>query len=289
MSSLANYKLIIQYDGTQFSGYQIQNDPEVTTVQGELQRILSIIFDRDIQITCAGRTDRDVHALGQVVTFNTEREMDTANLKRALNGLLRGLITVSSIELKPPRFHARFTATARKYVYLLDNSPEPHSLLRNRAYWVPLPLDVEKMKQTVKLFEGRHDFTRFAKNYRDVEKPVRDLDRAEIFNVDDYLSSFLPAGTTGSLYGNIAEGTPMGYVSQLLIPDRNLIFFYFEGKSFLHSMVRMMVGNLVKVGHDQMKPEDIRDMLKTGSRVKSNAINVPGYGLYLVGVGYENE
>ncbi len=294
---MANYKLIIQYDGTLFSGYQIQHDPNVTTVQGELQKILSMIFDRDIQITCAGRTDRDVHALGQVITFNVKKDMDTENLKRALNGLLGGAITVSSVELMPPRFHARFTATTRKYVYMVDNSPEPHSLLRTRAYWVPLPLDVDKVKRTAKFFEGRHNFIRFAKNINEIEKPVRDLDKAEVLTIDDFCASFLSSGSHNSENGKCigdklfsedspASTSPVHYISQLLIPDRNIIFFYFEGKSFLHSMVRIMVGNLIKVGIGVMKPEDIKKMLEPDFKVKSKAANVPGHGLYLVGVGY---
>ena len=301
MSFLVNYKLTIQYDGTLFSGFQVQGDPRIVTVQGEIQKLLSMLFNSDIQISCAGRTDSGVHALGQVVSFRSEKEVDIPKLKRALNGLFRGTITVSSIELMPPRFHARFTATSRKYVYILDNSPEPQALLRNRAYWFPMPLNVEKMKQTAPLFMGRHDFTRFSKNIRDLEKPVRDLDRAEILTVGDYYDSVFSNGHSCSdpvknspnddLTENSTSDTSfLNYISQLLIPHRNLIFFYFEGKSFLHSMVKIMVGSLIKVGLGAMTPEDIKKMLEPDFTVKSTAVNVPGFGLYLVGVGYgDNE
>lgn len=300
MSSLVNYKLTIQYDGTLFAGFQVQGDPRIVTVQGEIQKLLSMLFNSDIQISCAGRTDTGVHALGQVVSFRSEKEVDIPKLKRALNGLFRGTITVSSIELMPPRFHARFTANARKYVYILDNSPEPQALLRNRAYWFPVPLDVEKMKETAPFFMGRHDFTRFSKNIRELEKPVRDLDRAEILTVGDYYDSVFSKGSSWSdpvknsscnnrMEDSPSEISPLYYISQLLIPHRNLIFFYFEGKSFLHSMVKIMVGSLIKVGLGAMKPEDLKKMLEPDFEVKSTAVNVPGYGLYLVGVGYNEE
>ena len=354
VSFLANYKLTVQYDGTSFYGFQIQPKPEIITVQGELQKVISMIFNKEIKINAAGRTDTGVHALGQVVNFQVDKDMDVKKLTRALNRLLNRAVTVSNIETVPEDFHARYSAKQRRYIYILDNSPQPSALLRNRAYHYGVPLDISKMKEAIVYFRGEHDFSRFAKNLKDIDKPIRSLDEAEIVTYDEYVgmlngykgeSGFVSNSFTighkmttsqskdknrhdiecndsqkvfySQLMGENASGTPAipvngsemprtqgsagetpaipgcrcyknscNYISQILLPQRNFIFFYFSGMSFLHSMVRLMVGNLIQVGLGKLTSQDIKEMLKPNFKIKSSAANVPGSGLYLVDVVY---
>lgn len=268
---MANYKLVIQYMGTGFSGFQIQKGQKRPTVQGELQGVLSRIFGFPVMVKCAGRTDTGVHALQQVVSFNAEREMNPHLLRRGLNGLLKGRgISVSSVELMDERFHARFTAKSRHYAYLVNNSPVPSALWWDRSFWFPRKLNMAPMVEAMALLRGEHDFTRFSKDSSEIEKTVRTLDTAEIYSGEDLRSG----------------GTVPGIIPPLFEPGEDFYVFYFSALSFLHSQVRLMVGNLLEVGIGAMSVDDIAGMLIPGSVTPSCATNPPGGGLYLLRVDY---
>jgi len=278
---MANYKLVIQYDGTPFSGFQAQKNQSNPTIQDEIQGVLSQIFNKPIKVITAGRTDAGVHAIGQVINFHVKKEMPLPSLLRALNSLLHEAVSVSSVEIAPPDFHSRYSAKSRKYVYILDTSPHPSALWRNRTYWHPRPLDIKKMKEAIIHFRGEHDFSRFAKRIKDIENRRRKLIQADILSgaeIVNYFSIFNP--------NHVRISSGVEYIRQILIPQGDFIYFYFEGQAFLHSMVRLMVGNLIEVGLGNLSPGDIKKMLEPDFSIKSNAANIPGQGLYLVGVEY---
>lgn len=278
---MENYKITLAYDGSPFSGFQTQKNPDILTIQDEIQQVLSRIFGSPIKIYAAGRTDAGVHALQQVINFPAEKKMDLRVLHRAMDGLLHRAISVASVEIVPPDFHARYSAKSRSYIYVLDNSPHPDAFLRNRAFWYPHRLDVDKMKETVAYFLGEHDFSRFAKNIKDVDNPRRTVAEAGIITWEG-----LEPGNQEDVQKENKKSAIINPLKRIFLPSRNFIFFRFKGQSFLHSMVRLMVGNLIETGKEKMKPEEIKAMLEPGSTVDSKATNIPGRGLYLVEVEY---
>jgi tRNA pseudouridine38-40 synthase len=265
------YKLTISYDGTPFSGFQIQNRKKVETVQGELNKTLSFLFDTHINVQGSGRTDTGVHAINQVVHFECEKDFPLDMLHLALDRLLHKSISVKKVELAPPGFHARFSAKCRSYIYILDNSLHRNPFLTNRAYWIPKLLDVEKMKEACSVLVGHHDFARFSKSSGDVDNTVKTLQTAEIHSGKDIKASFPVAPDLMSEIFGIRD---------------NLIIFYFRSKSFLRCQVRLMTGNLIEVGKGRMTPDEIKRMLQGDKTVKSSATNIPGRGLYLAEIEF---
>ncbi|MCE1247179.1 MAG: tRNA pseudouridine(38-40) synthase TruA [Firmicutes bacterium] len=345
---MVNYKLTLSYDGSFFAGFQIQRNPEIQTIQGELQRVLSLIFDTPIKIHAAGRTDTGVHATQQVISFRHERLMKEFNLRRAANGLLNGPIAIQSVEYEKDDFNARYSARCRHYIYILDNNPYPDALLHTRAYWYPLPLNVEKMNTGAKLFEGKHDFRNFAKGLEDIETTERRILKAGVFSSDSLKNTLNLNHTTTPTYtnriiglnnpfnDNISIGDPNIYHSHihnnlsdgnstitqeiapdavtnmkmetettdnqqdynpadnefiqllntLIVPQGNIIYFYFKGEAFLHSMVRLMVSTLIELGKEKITENQIKSMLDCTTGRLPRIMNIPGKGLYLVKVDY---
>jgi len=265
---MARYKVTLEYDGTDFFGFQIQKNPEHSTIQGEIQQTLSRLVNRQVKVCPAGRTDSGVHAMGQVIHFDLEKAIDPDGLHRAMNSLLNKAISINRVEEVLENFHARFSAACRKYAYILDNSPIRSALLRNRCFWFPRPIDIQKMKLSIKYFEGKHDFRMFAKGLKDIRNTIRTINQAEIFE-----------------WGDTKIPLPAKELS-VFLNKKNMLLVYFKGESFLHSQVRLMVGNLLEVGLGKMEPEHIKKMLIPDLSIKSRAIKVPGKGLYMVGVDY---
>lgn len=266
------YKITIEYNGTFFSGFQLQRDSNLLTVQGEIQRVLSAIFNGQIHVYSAGRTDAGVHALGQVIHFESEKNFNTELLHKALDGLLHRAITVKKIEIAPQGFHARYWAIRRKYIYVVDNSRHPSAFHEKRAYWFPHSLDIDRMKEACSHLVGTHDFQMFVKSVKEAKTTIRTLEKAEIF--------------TGK---EIEIRSPMEPLVEIFFKPQNLVFFYFQAKSFLRSLVRLMVSNLLEVGRGRLSGEDFKKMLTPDFSVSSPASNIPGYGLYLVDVDYPLE
>jgi tRNA pseudouridine38-40 synthase len=265
---MATFKLTIEYDGTPFRGFQMQKNPEIHTIQGELQKTISSIFDIPIKIYVAGRTDTGVHALNQVIHFKTEKEFSPAQLHRALNGRLHKAISVKKVELAPETFHARHSSLARKYIYLVDNSRHPSALYKDRSYWYPRKLDLELMRRCCALLEGNHDFRLFAKNTAKVENTVRTLDVAQIYSEKDFQIS------------------APDELKTLFQPRPDMLMFFFKSKSFLHSQVRIMVGNIIEVGVGNIPIGDLESMLIPDSCLSPKAVKIPGGGLYIAGIDY---
>lgn len=242
---------VMEYDGTNFHGSQIH--PKVRTVQGEFNSALEKISKRQLRSDLAGRTDAGVHANYQVFSFELiNKNMNANNFKEAFNSVLPEDVHVKDVWFEDDSFNPRSGAVKRVYHYFIYKGKERSVFLRNKAWWFPYNLDVEKMRKGAAFLEGTHDFTSFASiDKNDDRSPIRIIYRIRILTRSDY------------------------------------ILFRFEGKSFLRRMVRNMVGTLVKVGTGDWKAEYIKELLEMEDRRKA-AATAPAYGLYLYRVYFEN-
>ena len=236
--------MVLEYDGTAYHGWQIQ--PEVPTVQGTVQAALRRLLQEPVRVVGAGRTDAGVHALGQVAHFHTRSTVEVERLRRALNALLPPDIAVRQLEEVPPGFHARRDATGRTYRYLIHRSDTPSALLRRYSWWVPVELDVERMRQASRYLLGWHDFSAFGTPPG--SNPWREVRRVELQR----------AGS--------------------------LLAFEVEANAFLRGMVRTMVGLLVEVGRGRLTPEGFGALLRPGQTRSPRS--APPQGLFLVRVSY---
>lgn len=241
----------VEYDGSAYAGWQFQTGQ--STVQAALEQALSQIADQPIRIHCAGRTDAGVHALNQVVHFDTEASRDNQAWELGVNTLLPSDIRVRWAKLASDNFHARFSATARSYVYYLLSSRTQSALLRQRVYWLPQVVDVERMHQAAQYLLGEHDFSAFRSRDCQSQSPFR-------------------------LVSNVCvEQTNSG-----------LLRFSITANAFLHHMVRNIVGSLVEVGIGKQQVEWFHEALLSKNRACAGRM-APACGLYLAAVQYPDE
>jgi tRNA pseudouridine38-40 synthase len=239
---MKRFAIEFAYDGTKFFGYQGQ--PNVRTVQGDLEDALERIFKERIYTQAAGRTDAGVHANGQVAAFNCPIERLTeTDIKNALNANLPDDIYVKKAWVVDKSFNPRFAATKRIYHYFISTN-EKDVFMRNYVWNFRYDLDIEAMRKAASFLEGEHDFSSFKKG-KDEKNPVRTIYRIRILTL-----------------------------------KKGLILIRVEGRSFLRSMVRNIVGSLVRVGLGQWKPEKILEVLEKRSRQEAAGI-APPHGLYL--------
>ena len=249
-----NYKLLLQYDGTDFHGWQIQEGHR--TVQGELTRALSLIDGRSVNVHASGRTDAGVHAEGQVASVEIEREITVEKLRAAINGNIGRDVRVLSVETVPDHFHARYSAIEKTYVYRIVNGPVISPFWWRYAHQEARALDLEQMKKGAELFRGRHDWTAFSAAQSDVEDRVRTVTEVEIVERPD----------------ERAQG--------------NLIEIRVSAEGFLRYMVRAMAGSLMALGRGELHPDSVSDALETLNRPLA-AVTAPACGLTLLRVRYE--
>lgn len=243
-----NFCLVVQYDGTDYAGYQVQ--PGQMTIQGELERALSRLAAVPIRVIAAGRTDAGVHSEGQTVSFQSESlTVPVGRLPYALNALLPPDIRVVKSTLVSPNFHARFDALEKTYRYQIYEGEFPNVFWRRHAYWSKRPLDWENVARCSQLFVGRHDFAAFAASGSSVQTTVRTMKEIRV-------------DSTGSL---------------------KMIRFTADG--FLYKMVRNLVGTLVDVGLGKLTEEDVSRILASGDRNQASATISP-IGLFLERVKY---
>jgi tRNA pseudouridine38-40 synthase len=242
-------KCIISYDGTLFSGYQVQ--PGKRTVQGEIQKALTKLNKGvNIRVSASGRTDAGVHARGQVIHFDTSLEIEPARWQIALNSLLPDDIAVSSAEIVPQDFHARFGAAGKEYRYFLLLSKHRNPFQRNYAYQYPLELNYDAMREASNQLLGTHDFTSFCSAKTEVEDRVRTLKEIDFFE------------------------------------ENGMLVFRFVGNGFLYNMVRILVGTLLEVGNGRRAADTMQGLLASKDRTLAGK-TAPGHGLYLWQVFYD--
>jgi len=238
----------VEYDGSQFFGWQSQADGN--TVQDALQAALSCIAGETINIAAAGRTDSGVHALEQVVHFDTEVERPLSAWVRGVNALLPKTIAVLWAHVVAEAFHARFSAQARSYQYLLINRPSRSAVHHGKIGWFHAPLDVEKMCEAAQYLLGEHDFSAFRASECQAKSPIKKLTQLEICKQGERLVFDLSAG------------------------------------AFLHHMVRNIVGCLVYVGKGKYPPLWLKEVLEGRDRKLAAPTFAPD-GLYLCHISYD--
>lgn len=249
-----NFKLLIQYDGTDFHGWQIQEGSR--TVQGELVRVLSLLDDREVKLHGSGRTDAGVHAEAQVASVQVQREITPDKLRNAINGNLGRDLRVLSVEVAPEEFHARYSAVSKTYVYRLVHGPVISPFWVRFAHQEARPLSIERMRECAKQFLGEHDWTAFSAAQSEADSRVRTITQLDI-----------------------SEGWD----------DRarcNLFELTVTANGFLRYMVRSIVGTLLAAGRDEIQVETVTRAIEEGNRDLAGA-TAPACGLTLLRVRYD--
>lgn len=248
-----NYKLLIQYDGTDFHGWQSQDG--LRTVQTELERACSLIEGSSVNVQGSGRTDAGVHAEGQVASVQLEREITPAKLRAAINGNIGKDVRVLEAEVVADDFHARYSAVAKTYLYRVVNGPVMSPFWARYAHHEARPLDLTQMQNVAELFLGRHDWTAFSAAQSDVEDRVRTITRLHVQERLDERS------------------------------HSKLIEIQVTAEGFLRYMVRSIAGALLSVGRGELNLSAIEEAIKTGVR-PTLAATAPAHGLTLLSVKY---
>lgn len=256
---LRTIKLVIQYDGTDFFGWQIQ--PGRRTVQGVLKDALRRLTCEDIRVFGAGRTDSGAHAIGQVASFLTESPLHVDIIKKALNALLPEDISVLKVEEVDRSFHARFSAKSRLYRYCFFCGDRIPPFLRRYAFWVKGSLDLGRMEEAAKDVLGTHDFSPFSVGEEGKNK-------------------------TRTVYEvKIEEIKEIPLWPELICDRGSIVAFDIRANSFIRGMVRGLAGTLMMIGMGKAEISTIREALETGT-LPIKGFWAPPHGLYLVEVEY---
>ena len=246
---MRNIKLVIEYDGKEFNGWQKQ--PNKLNIQGEIERAIKQITGEEVDLTASGRTDAGVHALGQVANFKTNSNIPIEKIPIALNSNLKKSIVIKSAEEVEERFHSRLNCKRKTYRYIINNSRYGTAIYRNLETHIPMKLDIQKMQEAVKYFEGEHDFKAFKASGTSSKSSVRTIYKAEVIDA-----------------GN------------------ERIYIELTGSGFLYNMVRIISGTLVEVGLGKIEPSEIQTIIESQKRENAGK-TLPPQGLYLVNVEYE--
>jgi tRNA pseudouridine38-40 synthase len=247
VAGMKRLKCTVAYDGTDYSGFQVQ--PDQVTVQGEIEAALNRITGESIQITGSGRTDAGVHARGQVIHFDTSSQIPLDKWRFVLDNQLPDAIVVRSVEEAAPDFHARFDVKQKEYRYCIDNAPVPDVFCHRYADHIRFPLDVEQMRLAAGHLIGEHDFTSFCSAKTFVEDKVRRLFDLRVER----------------------EG--------------ERIWVICRGNGFLYNMVRIIVGTLVEVGQGKRHPDELPGILAARDREAAGK-TAPAKGLTMWEVLY---
>ena len=246
---MRNIKLVIEYDGKDFNGWQKQ--PTKLNIQGEIEKAIKQITGEDVDLTASGRTDAGVHALRQVANFKTNSNIPIEKIPIALNSNLKKSIVIQSAEEVEERFHSRLNCKRKTYRYIINHSKYGTAIYRNLETHIPMKLDIQKMQQAVKYFEGEHDFKAFKASGTSSKRSVRTIYKAEVIDA-----------------GN------------------ERIYIELTGNGFLYNMVRIIAGTLVEVGMGKIEPKEIKTIIESQKRENAGK-TLPPQGLYLVNVEYE--
>lgn len=245
---MPRYRILIEYDGTPFAGWQVQTAR--LSVQGRLVTALRAFTTEDVRVTGAGRTDSGVHASGQVAHFELSRHWDPAIIREALNFHLRpDPIVILDAAIAAPGFDARFSAIKRHYLYRILHRRSPPALDRSRVWWVHRALDAAAMAQAAGLLLGHHDFTTFRAAGCQAKSPVKTLDQLDV-----------------TVFGQ-----------EIRVEA--------SARSFMQNQVRSIVGSLKLVGEGRWSVADMAAALEARDRTRCGAL-APAHGLYLVRVDY---
>jgi tRNA pseudouridine38-40 synthase len=245
---VARYKCVVEYDGTNFEGWQSQ--PNGNSVQDSIEKSIKEIANKDIRITVAGRTDSGVHASGQVFHFDFDEVVEKEKLKLRINHILKDkMISIIRIEEVDVKFDSRKDANLRTYEYKIINRTSPLVLSKNKAWHVRAPLDVSLMQKAAKFFLGTHDFSTFRASSCEALSPIKTVEYSEVIKNDEQIS------------------------------------YIIKSKSFLQHQVRSMVGALKLVGEKKWDLAQLKKALESKDRTQC-AAPAPACGLYLINIEY---
>ena len=245
---MPRYRMTIEYDGRPYKGFQAQAD--LPTVQGSLERAVRAFCGEEVRVNAAGRTDTGVHALAQVIHIDLEKDWRPQVVRNAINAhLIPEPIAVLEVEIASGDWHARFSATERRYLYRILNRESPPALDRGRVWHVRKPLDADAMHAAAQSLIGHHDFTTFRDLACQAKSPVKTMDFAQVRREGDE------------------------------------VVLAFASRSFLHRQVRSMTGTLAEVGVGRWEVEDVRAALEARDRTACGPV-APSDGLYLTAVKY---
>lgn len=244
---MRNIKLTIEYDGSDFNGWQKQ--PTKLNIQGEIEQAIKEITGENVDLIASGRTDAGVHSLGQVANFRTNSKIEIEKFAIAINSKLKKSIVIKSAEEVEEDFHARYKCKGKKYRYVINNSYQGTAIYRDLEYHIPQKLDIIKMKQAIKYFEGKHDFKGFRASGTSSKDSIREIYKAEIKI------------------------------------DNERILIELTGNGFMYNMVRIIAGTIVDVGFGKISPNEIAEIIESKDRTRAGK-TLPAHGLYLVEVYY---
>jgi tRNA pseudouridine38-40 synthase len=244
-----NIRLNLTYDGSQYHGWQRQNNG--VTIQEVVEEKLETMCGGPIKLMASGRTDAGVHAMEQVCNFRTGSDIKPDAIKRGLNSLLPDDIHVNTVDEVPGEFHARYSAISKVYEYRILNRTAPNVFLRQHLWHIRIPLDKEAMARCLATLKGRHDFSSFKSSGSNNTNPIRSISRAELNG-----------------------------------PDKDdILRIIIEADGFLRHMVRNIVGTVVEVGLGKMSTDEFGAVLESKDR-QAAGIKAPAQGLFLVSVRY---
>ncbi len=245
---MPRYRLTLEYDGSGYNGFQAQ--PDQPTVQGAVETAITAFSGQTVRIAAAGRTDTGVHATGQVISFDLDKAWPERTVMNALNAHLVGeAVSVLDCAAVDDEFHARFSATGRRYLYRILNRRGPPALDKGKVWHIRNRMDEEAMHEAAQALVGLHDFTTFRDVNCQSKSPEKTLDVARVFRNGDE------------------------------------IYLQFEARSFLHRQVRSMTGTLAEVGQGRWAVEDVAAALAARDRAACGPV-APSDGLYLTCVDY---
>jgi tRNA pseudouridine38-40 synthase len=245
---MPRYRLTLEYDGGPYKGFQAQGD--LPTVQGAVERAVLAFSGETLRLQAAGRTDTGVHASGQVVHVDLSKDWPALTVRNALNAyLVDEAVVVLEAEVAPDGWHARFSATERRYLYRILNRPTPPALDRGQVWHVRTPLDAGAMHAAAQVLVGHHDFTTFLDLACQAKSPVKTLDVVEVSRRGEE------------------------------------VWLSFASRSFLHRQVRSMTGTLAEVGVGRWTAQDVKAALEARDRRACGPV-APASGLSLTGVAY---
>lgn len=245
---MVRYKIIVEYDGTSFVGWQKQQMG--LSVQQVIEEAIEKFSKERVTVHAAGRTDAGVHALGQVAHFDLTKRYSTKEVRGAINHFLKPhKVMILNCEEVSEEFHARFSAVKRYYRYEVFNREMISVFADKRSWHIREKLDLDKMQKGANYLIGEHDFTSFRTVHCQAKSPIKTLDEI------------------------------------LIIKEKDKVVFLLKAKSFLHHMVRNIVGTLAKVGMSKLQPEDVLKILESKDR-KQAGQTAPASGLYFVKVDY---
>ena len=245
---MKNIRLIIEYDGKDFNGWQKQ--PNKLNIQGEIERAIEIVTGEKVELIGSGRTDAGVNALNQVANFKLEKDFPIEKIPIALNSQLKKSIVIKDAEIVDDKFHSRYTCKKKTYEYTINNSKQGSAIYRNIQYHYPIELDEKKMNEGIKYLIGEHDFKSFKASGTSSKNSVRIIYDAKV------------------------------------IRNGDIITIRLTGNGFLYNMVRIIAGTLLEVGEGKIEPSEVKNILEAKDRLKAGK-TLPPTGLCLVSVDYE--